>query len=133
MANLECWNCGASLDDLPRPITRHMNCPKCFVDLHCCRMCSKYAPNATITCNNERAEPPVNKENANFCDYYRPTNAFRRGSVERQDAAKARLDSLFGGDGGETEEGRDDGDPATGAEDDKAAQARRRLEDLFGQ
>ncbi len=107
-----------------------MNCPKCFVDLHCCRMCSKYAPNATITCNDERAEPPVNKENANFCDYYRPTNAYRRGSVERQDAAKARLDSLFGTPAEDSED--PEADSVKDQEDDKESQARRRLDDLFG-
>ena len=131
MATLECWNCGESLDDLPRPITRHMNCPKCFVDLHCCRMCSKYAPNATISCNDERAEPPINKENANFCDYYRPTSAYRQGSVERQASAKARLDALFGADAEENEDS-ESGDTIEDPGDDKESEARRRLEDLFG-
>ena len=131
MATLECWNCGASLDDLPRPITRHMNCPKCFVDLHCCRMCSKYAPKATISCIDERAEPPVNKENANFCDYYRPTSAYRQGSVERQASAKARLDALFGAGAGEDEDSEAD-DSIEEQGDDKESEARRRLDDLFG-
>ena len=132
MAVLECWSCGASLDDLPRPITRHMNCPECFEDLHCCRMCRNYAPNASITCTDERTDPPVNKENANFCDYFRPTNAYRAGSQERRDGAKAQLDALFGGDDpvGEDAASADSGDAADPA-DDKEAEARRRLDDLF--
>ncbi len=132
MATLECWSCGASLDDLPRPITRHMNCPECFEDLHCCRMCRNYAPDASITCTDERTDPPVNKENANFCDYFRPTNAYRAGSKERQAGAKAKLDAMFGGDdpAGEDAESTDRGDVDPG--DDKQAEAKRRLDDLFG-
>ena len=133
MATLECWSCGASLDELPRPITRHMNCPECFEDLHCCRMCRNYAPDASITCTDERTDPPVNKENANFCDYFRPTNAYRAGSRERQAGAKAKLDSLFGGDDpvGENAESADS-DDTVDLGDDQQAEARRRLEDLFG-
>lgn len=133
MATLECWSCGASLDELPRPITRHMNCPECFEDLHCCRMCRNYAPDASITCTDERADPPVNKENANFCDYFRPTNAYRVGSRDRQAGAKAKLDALFGADdpAGEDAESADIGDTADPG-DDKQAEARRRLDDLFG-
>ena len=133
MAMLECWSCGASLDELPRPITRHMNCPECFEDLHCCRMCRHYVADASITCTDERADPPVNKENANFCDYFRPTNAYRVGSRERQAGVKARLDALFGGDdpAGEDAECPDSGD-AVDPLDDKQAEARRRLDDLFG-
>jgi len=98
MAMLECWSCGASLDELPRPVTRHMNCPECFEDLHCCRMCRNYAPDASITCTDERTDPPVNKENANFCDYFR----LREGSAapgglvqERAEQARDAFDSLF--------------------------------------
>ena len=133
MATLDCWSCGASLDELPRPITRHMNCPECFEDLHCCRMCRNYAPDASITCTDERTDPPVNKENANFCDYFRPTNAYRAGSRERQAGAKAKLDALFGGDDPAQEhaEPADSGD-AVDPGDDKQAEARRRLDDLFG-
>ena len=130
MATLACWSCGASLDELPRPITRHMNCPECFEDLHCCRMCRNYAPDASITCADERTDPPVNKENANFCDYFRPTNAYRVGSRERQAGAKARLDALFGGGGEAVQEEQSTGTADPG--DEPHTEARRRLDELFG-
>lgn len=130
MATLECWSCGASLDELPRPITRHMNCPECFEDLHCCRMCRNYAPDASITCTDERTDPPVNKENANFCDYFRPTNAYRAGSRERQADAKSRLDALFAAAQATDDESEAPEDTLAPA-DDKQAEARRRLDDLF--
>ncbi len=130
MASLVCWSCGESLDDLPRPITRHINCPACFEDLHCCRMCRNYLANATISCAEERADPPANKENANFCDYFRPINAYRSGSKERQTSAKARLDSIFDSEANDGEETERDDTPLEA--DDKEAEARRRLQDLFG-
>ena len=133
MATLECWSCAASLDDLPRPITRHMNCPECFEDLHCCRMCRNYVPDGSITCTDDRADPPVNKENANFCDFFRPTNAYRQGSKERQVAAKGRLDTLFVSPQAASEDtSGTDGKADPVPVDDKEAEARRRLEDLFG-
>lgn len=120
MAELLCWNCGASLDELPRPITRHMNCPACFEDLHCCRLCRHYLANATFPCAEDRAEPPVHKEGANFCDYFRPsTEAFRPVGKVKHDAAKQRLDALFS----------DESEGAGGDAD--ADEARRKLEDLF--
>ena len=136
-ARLQCWNCGASLDDLPRPITRHNNCPECFNDLHCCRLCVHFRPEQTISCVEDRADPPVNKENANFCDYFRPAGrAYRDGGVEKQASARSRLDLLFDAD--ETDEGAGDeaqGDAGSEPEDRPATkedEARAKLDALFG-
>ena len=104
MADLVCWNCGASLAEIPRPISRHANCPKCYEVVHCCRMCRFYKPGRPGDCDHERAEPPVEKENANFCDYFSPTSgAFASSDGERKDEAKSRFASLFGADDGEDE------------------------------
>lgn len=96
MAELICWNCGGSLADIPRPISRHANCSTCFEVLHCCRMCRHYDPDKRPYCGHDRAEPPVVKENANFCDYFSPANRFVASEAERSDRAKSDLDALFG-------------------------------------
>lgn len=134
MAVLQCWNCGASLSGLPRPITRHMNCPACFEDLHCCRLCRHYAPNAAASCDEERAEPPVRKETANFCEFFRPrTDAFELRSRSRSADARASLESLFasprGEDGGNAEGAQDMKD--AGDAGDAESAARRAIEALF--
>ena len=140
MAALQCWNCGASLADLPRPITRHMNCPACFEDLHCCRLCRHYAPSATPPCDEDRADPPVQKETANFCEFFRPRpDAFepRRGS--RSAGARASLESLFASPDAENTPTAESAESAESAEnvqdtadaDDAESAARRRLEALF--
>lgn len=118
--DLVCWNCGASLAEVPRPISRHSNCPKCFEVLHCCRMCRRYAPGRPGDCDHDRTEPPVDKESANFCEYFLPA-AGTYAAVEgaRKDAAKSKLDALFGEGGG-------DASPDADQDDTKS-----RLDDLF--
>ena len=96
---LVCWNCGKSLDDIPRPISRHANCPACFEVLHCCRMCIHFAPNQQGQCDHERADPPVTKETGNFCEYFKPNpNEFEPVSKDRSQSAKSQLADLFGED-----------------------------------
>lgn len=97
MANLKCWNCGTSLDGVPRPISRHVNCCQCFEVLHCCRMCKWYAPGRPQDCDHDRADPPVEKEAANFCDYFAPTpKAFDRDEAAEKSVAKSKAAALFG-------------------------------------
>jgi hypothetical protein len=138
MAELSCWNCGTSLDDLPRPISRHANCPQCFTEVHCCRMCRHYDVKATEQCQEERAEPPTNKEVANFCEWFEPrTGAYRARRTDAQDRARAKLDALFGGSSsGETDPADETDSTASDAPNEtrpmtKEEEARAKLEALF--
>ncbi|MDH3643348.1 MAG: hypothetical protein OES38_14695, partial [Gammaproteobacteria bacterium] len=98
MAELKCWNCGVGLQDIPTPISRHANCPDCFNELHCCRLCVHYRPSiAAGQCDEERADPPVIKEGANFCDWFRPNPvAYDPAVTSKAGDALGRLDALFG-------------------------------------
>lgn len=127
---LVCWNCGADLEDIPRPISRHANCPDCYEVLHCCRMCRHYAPSRPGDCDHDRADPPVHKEGANFCDYYKPKfGAFEEEEGKRKSEAKSQFDALFGedsGDAGEEDDSRE-GDRKSSPDDE----IRSKLDDLF--
>ena len=134
--NLECWNCGQSLDEIPRPISRHQHCPRCFEGLHCCRLCAYYRPDAAPYCDEDRADPPVNKENANFCEWYKPaTGVFREARSDKSSAAQSRLNAMFD----EADEARapaegnsaSTGDPEPALRDAAVDQARTRLDSLF--
>lgn len=132
-AELRCWNCGAGLDAVPRPISRHEQCPGCFEALHCCRLCHHYRAEVTGSCDEDRADPPVVKENANFCDWFRPdAGAFSGERTTKAGSAKDRLQALFGAEeapessDGETEGNAEDQPPAS-----KEASARTQLDDLF--
>lgn len=93
---LVCWNCGESLEGIALPISRHANCAACFEMLRCCRMCLHYESDKRPYCDHERADPPVVKETANFCDYFAPTNRFITKGSNKAAKAKGELDSLFG-------------------------------------
>lgn len=93
---LRCWSCGTALDEVPLPISRHANCPGCYTELHCCRLCQDFDPVLSEQCRDDRADPPHNKEGANFCEFFRPTAAIVTRGTAKGDAARSELDSLFG-------------------------------------
>lgn len=133
---LRCWNCGESLKEVPRPISRHEQCPECFEALHCCRLCRNYRTDVTGSCNEERADPPVIKENANFCDWFRPdAGAFAGSRIEKSAAAQDRLNALFGGGDDEGDEAGSAGDADELESDDQSPsaeeEARSKLDNLF--
>ena len=131
MSHLVCWNCGHDLADVPRPISRHATCDNCFNELHCCRLCRHFDPANNMQCFEDRADPPLQKENANFCDFFAPKfGAFQAKTADRSTNARADLDALFGGD---TTIGADDQTPdeSPGAELSQEEAAKRKLDDLF--
>ena len=69
-------------------------------------MCQHYRDLDHTKCAEDRADPPVIKENANFCEFFRPDrNAFNPNVTQANGAAKSRLDALSGDalSGGDTE------------------------------
>ena len=125
---LVCWSCGNDLSDVPLPISRQAQCSQCFQDLHACRLCQHYDASATTTCFEDRADVPVQKENANFCEYFQPqAGRFEAKRGASADDAKAQLDALFG-----AEAAAQDGDaPKPSQPSTPEDEARRKLDDLF--
>ena len=130
---LVCWNCGKSIADIPLPISRHASCSACFEMLHNCRMCHFSNLGVVDDCDEDRADPPVIKESANFCEYFKPVSGrFKSETLGKQSAAVSSLNSLFG----ENEEDEEDENETPGASDldvggDTNDGARSRLNDLF--
>jgi len=96
--DLVCWKCGVSLADLPLPLSRLAECPKCRAYQHVCRLCVHYAPGRPRACNEQDAEEVTDKEHANFCGWFEPRDkAFKAGTTQaKAGAAKSALDNLFG-------------------------------------
>lgn len=92
---IPCYACGASLAEVPLPLSRHEYCPGCGTELHCCRMCRHYDSGRANDCTEGRAEPPSNKEGANFCDWFAPKDGAGASSKHRNDDARAKLEALF--------------------------------------
>lgn len=117
-AGLVCWRCGGSLKMLPLPLSRLAECPSCRAELHACRLCVNYDAHTQRQCREIRAEEIVKKDQANFCDWFKPrAGAFDAWAQAKAVAAKSTLDALFS-----------DAVPA----DAPADPARAKLDDLFG-
>lgn len=52
-------------------VTRRDECPKCKTELHVCLNCSFFDEKKAYGCKEERADPPRDKERANFCEYFK--------------------------------------------------------------
>jgi hypothetical protein len=125
--NIECWRCGTAVKPEQLPINRLEQCLHCHADLHVCRLCRSWDPRYTSKCSHDHAEPPLDRERANFCQYFRPAaGAFRHAGAPAGDAARTDLEALFGNS--QEQAGAD----AAADEITETERARRALDDLFG-
>ena len=124
---IECWRCGTALGSDQLPITRLEQCHHCHADLHVCRLCRSWNPRYTSKCSHDHAEPPLERERANFCQYFRPAaGVFRHAGAPAGDTTRNDLESLFA-------EGREQTGADTDAENmTESERARRALDALFG-
>ena len=131
--NLTCWKCGSNLPDVPLPVGRGEECPKCVSSVRVCRMCRFYDPDASNDCRETMSDVVSDKEAANTCDYFSPRTAKQERDEGEAEEAKSRLNAVFGGgdkagSGGnlteQAEAFRDKGE-------NEAEEARRKLEAVF--
>lgn len=94
--SLVCWKCGASLAGLSLPLRRLDVCKACNAELHVCKMCVEYDVSYAKHCREPIAEEVRRKDEANFCDFFRPRpDAYRPKDVAEIATAKSALDALF--------------------------------------
>jgi hypothetical protein len=94
--SLVCWHCGASLSALSLPLRRLDVCKTCNVELHVCKMCVEYDTSKAKHCREPTAEEVRKKEEANFCDFFKPkVGAYIPKDVGEVARAKSALDDLF--------------------------------------
>ena len=137
MASLQCQFCGTPVT-LSEPIGRDATCESCGRDLRCCRNCRHYDPNYNNACTETMADPVVEKDRRNFCEYfyfsrepYRPAAA----TSGREAEARKKLESMFGGKAATPAPGDPrkqlEGMFGGSSQPDRAADARKKLDDLF--
>ncbi len=122
-----CWRCAAALEELILPMSRREECRHCGADQHVCKLCMHYA-DTSIECSEERAEPPSNKEAANFCDYFSPQSGLQNITLDKEQAALQELNALFGDAPEPAKVEPEDAEASTGASSDAEAELKR----LFG-
>lgn len=87
----ECFHCKTKLEDSYRP-GRGEGCPKCGSDLKVCLNCRFHDPASYNECRESQAERVVQKDRANFCDFFEFSEG--RGSSAAEDPLK-KLRELF--------------------------------------
>ncbi|MBK1645667.1 hypothetical protein CKO25_13620 [Thiocapsa imhoffii] len=97
-----CWKCGGGLTAFD--YGRETRCGGCDQPTHSCRNCRHYAPGRANACVEPMVDLVLEKERANFCDWFQP-------QPKRQAAG--------------------DGVTATNESGDPAETLRRAAEDLF--
>jgi len=91
-----CFNCGASLDAyLLSKVGRQDSCSKCGRDLRCCKNCEFYEPNSHWECREEVAEHVLDKEKANFCDFFKLNPKGAAGFSKSKDDILSAAENLF--------------------------------------
>ena len=92
---LVCWKCGADLAHLSLPLSRRDECARCRAELHVCRMCVEYDVGVAKHCREPTAEEVSDKQQANFCDHFRPRAGAWSAPDGAADKARAELERLF--------------------------------------
>jgi len=94
---MQCWKCGSELKNILLPFSRYEECSHCKADLHACIACRHYDEALSDACREDRADFVLDKDKANFCDYFKVNpKAWRGGSTDESAAARAKLAELFG-------------------------------------
>jgi hypothetical protein len=68
-------------------------CDGCGADLHVCRNCAHHDPAAYNECREPNAERVADRDRANRCDYFAPSE--RAAAASPAERSKAQLDALF--------------------------------------
>ena len=90
----KCWNCGREFTKLD--YGREDNCIGCGKPTRVCRNCRWYSPGRPNDCEEPVAEPVMDKQRANYCDYFEPTmDVAGVGGADAAEALKKAAEDLF--------------------------------------
>ena len=90
-----CHACGFQFDDGMK-VFRSSECPSCGRDIKVCLNCKFYSPGSNMDCREDISEAVIDKDKANFCDYFKLGDGTSGGTVQKKaDKARSEFDSLF--------------------------------------
>ncbi|MGZ6210572.1 MAG: hypothetical protein ACXWL9_10545 [Syntrophales bacterium] len=90
-----CQKCKNEIN-VPKIVGRKDTCPRCQADLRCCLNCRHYAPSYYNQCRESQAERVLDKDRANFCDYFKFKDSVSQGMTEGdKGTVRKKLDDLF--------------------------------------
>jgi hypothetical protein len=90
---LNCFSCN-HVSTFSDNVGFREECIQCRADMHVCKNCEFYDSKSYNECRESSADPVKEKERANFCDFFRPSD--RNGSPKsKAEALKSAADALF--------------------------------------
>ena len=69
-----CWRCGRELKKYD--FNRENTCPDCHKSTRVCRNCRFFEPGRANDCSEPVAERILDKEKANYCDFFQPSDKY---------------------------------------------------------
>lgn len=92
---LVCHKCQKQIPTFPGvPVGRREECPQCHSDLHACLNCVHYDQGAYNECKEPSSDYVKEKDRANFCDYFSPSDRKGSGGKSKEDLLSA-AEALF--------------------------------------
>ncbi|MBI2500153.1 MAG: hypothetical protein HYW02_01495 [Deltaproteobacteria bacterium] len=91
-----CFSCGKEFI-LQEKVGRRDTCSGCDAEIHCCFNCEFYDEHAYNECREPLADRVLDKERANFCDFFQLGKQSRHRLKKRDEVAEAKkkLEELF--------------------------------------
>jgi hypothetical protein len=89
-----CGNCGQAVDVVGNQVGRRDTCPHCEAELHACRHCRHFDLTVAKGCKEPFAEVPMDKDSANFCEFFQIGEGGISGAPQRRALLDA-AESLF--------------------------------------
>ena len=97
---VHCFKCQEKLD-VPEPVSRKEECPKCKSDVRCCRNCVFYDSKVYNECRETQADRILEKERSNLCDFFKPAKPSAKipGTeiIDEKQSALEAAEALFKG------------------------------------
>ena len=88
-----CYKCDAQIElSIGKDVSRSEECPSCYCSIRCCFMCEFYDKSSYNECREPTAERIVDKEKANFCDFFKLSGS--KTTNEKEDLL-AKANALF--------------------------------------
>ncbi len=93
---MRCFGCGAAVElAAGEHVGFRDTCEACGVDLHICRNCTHHDPSAYNECREPNTERVADRERANRCDWFSPTDTEGGGADSSGADQQKALEALF--------------------------------------
>lgn len=93
---MRCFACHVSIELAPgERVGFRATCSDCGADLHVCRSCQFHDPGAHNECRESSSERVSDRERANHCEYFAPSDVGGGEVAKAASVARSALEDLF--------------------------------------